>query len=1796
VVPAGTAAIGAAIVLISWRVVAIMIEKPCNGRVLPFAATELSTLLDRSVKPGRLKLTSPLTAELRQISLGPSSSERSAADAHAVKVILRPLLSLLERRFVISLDIRKLNVTLRQSSNRSWLGFPDDTHPVSSRPFLALPASSQHRKQARNRQKLRLTHVSFSDATLNLCIYDDPETRVLRPLRGCISLPKAEHPSNSGVGSTASSTSSSAQTSASDSGLRFWLSATARHRGRRHMRWTFNHPKAARTLRQHELEGEARAREQLDTKTPQTDDAGVLHVTGSPEQVSVTATSLEAQLLERLLDVPLDIRTGVLDGSVTATFSHDRDITSVAGTRFRHHGSSRSSSNGAGIPHLDGLFKLHDASIHVFDAPDLLHMASGFLSLNNNQVSLLHTRAMYGALPLAASGAIDLSTRPADGKLSISARTRRPVPLRDLRETLGVRPTPRPLEGDAEGEILVGGSPLKPLITGYARAVRPQSSNERILQRSHEALGWAAEAMLREPAAVAAYDRVPLSMIRTAFSVDPQEGIFRLHEAHALPTAVSSDATPERSGVSVRGRLKTKPEESLSPDCIDLDFSGDGILASTLSAPYESALTGGKVLPSSARELVLGDDEQSATLSVRGTMRGPQLAPAVRLELGNALSGSLKLSRQGIEADVAGSGGTSASCSLTTAFPPPERAAGAVTEREALEASTPSLEHLRASIDVPSALLNRVVPIKALPPLRLRGGCMIDGKPTASGFEGNVTLSENGVSLNSLHLAPANASGVVRNGEVAVQSQDGGVWLRRASLVGNSGLRLKCNDLSATAELLAGGGVKADIGNLDLDKLEIGSLRGSLSQASAHATASGGAADFAIAGPRAAGLAGDTLRGEASFKTSTGDAMLHSLEVTCGESSYSLSGEVRDRAPYRAKLQLQSARLEHVTAAYALATELAELVLEGGRRARDTARKRFDAKARSMVKSVSGTTLLEQISGFSHPASPKESSTGAGPASSSALLSASGRGSSLSSSTEMAPSQWLAKLQSSLSSSKSTSAEYAGSRSSSSSSDYATAAATVAASVATAARKVEARPEEQRQQQHRRLPPRAPSLPTSVSGEIDGSIDATFLSPSGSSRRQSGAASSAPSPVPDEATFDVSASSVSVPQLEQRLGSVGGIVKGKFAESYVRFDRLGVHQDASNGEASLELSGTVGGSNQDASFHAVDIPAGALASSVSGSLYAQGRVHGSMSDPRGFTRIRLVDGAVGGARLAHAEATASLSGDNRASVSAVAAPASADGHVHCEGDVPLPPLAGDERVCAKLRARGSGVPAVVQALGPSGLVWEGGSADADGIIDGTIDSPNADARVSMHRAQLSWPAVLGTAQRATVSTHARLKDGVVHVDSLDARVGRRGTIKARGALPLTSTSASTSSVSISSSSSKANDQHNRPRWRRRSGSPSAPYEGTFSSSSSPSSSASTSQWEDLVAKAESSEGIRIDASALDIRARGSLSARVDANLRIAGSVRLPDASGSVSVSRGTLVVSGNGGAGGSNSNKSTAKSSSASPPLNIRLSDLKVKMGPNLRVVVPLVLNLAVDGTVSVTGGAPSDIKPSGVLSLPYGDLNLLATGAHLDRDYGSTATFDPEGGLVNPALDLCLVADGTVALVRGRASNWRESVTVVGGGPMLRPGAVQPDGRLAVAALASRTLEHLLPKLETRGRLGIARWRVSGSPSVHALSLGTTLEVRVGDKLLATAERRSGLDASKTSTAWSLMYSFSPRLSFTVDSSPPYPRKALFKFTSSPETDWRVHHGATTSGLSPPSQQQQRSDGNAKGTESSAG
>jgi len=135
-------------------------------------------------------------------------------------------------------------------------------------------------------------------------------------------------------------------------------------------------------------------------------DGGSLHVKASivgldsprpPDAlVRIQTRGLHAALLERVLEVPMDIYEGRVDGEL----------------RIHHKGN--------GFPDLSGTVKCRDTGFHFWDAPDDLRGVNMDLIFQGQRLYLHNAQGWYGAVPLHISG--DMDVNPDDGEYRLSAQ------------------------------------------------------------------------------------------------------------------------------------------------------------------------------------------------------------------------------------------------------------------------------------------------------------------------------------------------------------------------------------------------------------------------------------------------------------------------------------------------------------------------------------------------------------------------------------------------------------------------------------------------------------------------------------------------------------------------------------------------------------------------------------------------------------------------------------------------------------------------------------------------------------------------------------------------------------------------------------------------------------------------------------------------------------------------------------------------------------------------------------------------------------------------------------------------------------------------------------------------------------------------------------------------------------------------------------------------------------------------------------------------------------------------------
>ncbi|KAK9029590.1 hypothetical protein V6N11_026702 [Hibiscus sabdariffa] len=643
-----------------------------------------------------------------------------------------------------------------------------------------------------------------------------------------------------------------------------------------------------------------------------------------------------------------------------------------------------------------------------------------------------------------------------------------------------------------------------------------------------------------------------------------------------------------------------------------------------------------------------------------------------------------------------------------------------------------------------------------------------------------------------------------------------------------------------------------------------------------------------------------------------------------------------------------------------------------------------------------------------------------------------------------------------------------------------------------------------------------------------------------------------------------------------------------------------------------------------------------LLAPIKGILYAEGDLRGNLAKPECDIQVRLLDGAIGGIDLGRAEVVASLTSSSRFLFNAKFEPINQNGHVHIQGSVPVTFVqysVSDEEIGTETEKNGTSfVPGWVKerskestdkssekktfrerteegwdaqlAESLKGLNWSildvgevridadikdggmmlltalspyadwlNGNADVMLQVRGTVEQPVLDGSASFHRASISSPVL--RQPLTNIGGTVRVKSNKLCIALLESRVSRRGKLFLKGNLPLRTS--------------------------------------------------------------EASLGDKIDlkCEVLEVRAKNILSGQVDTQLQITGSILQPNISGNIKLSHGEAYLPHDKGSGaapfnrlasnqsrlvGAGVNKTvasryvsrffgsepassrtklpqpTVKSAEVEkemelvnikPSVDVRLSDLKLVLGPELRIVYPLILNFAVSGELELNGLAhPKRIKPKGILTFENGDVNLVATQVRLKREHLNIAKFEPEHGL-DPMLDLALVGSEWQFRIQSRASNWQDKLVVTSTRSVeqdvlspteaarvfesqLAESILEGDGQLAFKKLATATLETLMPRIEGKGEFGQARWRLVYAPQILSLlsvdptadplkslasniSFGTEVEVQLGKRLQASIVRQ--LKDSEMAMQWTLIYKLTSRLRVLLQSAPS--KRLLFEYSA---------------------------------------
>ncbi|MEI8251937.1 MAG: translocation/assembly module TamB domain-containing protein, partial [Synechococcus sp. ELA057] len=333
-------------------------------------------------------------------------------------------------------------------------------------------------------------------------------------------------------------------------------------------------------------------------------------------------------------------------------------------------------------------------------------------------------------------------------------------------------------------------------------------------------------------------------------------------------------------------------------------------------------------------------------------------------------------------------------------------------------------------------------------------------------------------------------------------------------------------------------------------------------------------------------------------------------------------------------------------------------------------------------------------------------------------------------------------------------------------------------------------------------------------------------------------------------------------------------------------------------------------------------------------------------------------------------------------------PQGSSGSLDLTGWLPLDPDSEDLKL--RLASRGDGLVFLTELAGP-GLRWRGGSVDLQLLMRGSLRDPIANGFLRIRDGSYE---LIGQSIRQVQATMLFDFQQLL-LQELSARVGEQGQISGEGKLA-------------------------------------------------------------LVREAGEDPTLRIRLSKVPF-SQEKIKAVADGSLALGGSLLAPQLGGSVRISQGTinpraatikpLRDQGKASAAGSGGRSAAAEATSANdllqrgwnfreplqllgPSLNsetarsleaemprlswLRLADLRLQFGPNLRVVLPAIANFSTGGSLRLNGPLDARLTASGVVRLLQGRLNLFTTTFSLDPDTPNVAVFTPSEGLV-PYLDIAM-------------------------------------------------------------------------------------------------------------------------------------------------------------------------------------
>ena len=1483
-------------------------------------------------------------------------------------------------------------------------------------------------------------------------------------------------------------------------------------------------------------------------------------------KIVVSGHNLHAPLIERIVELPMDIKTGRLDGHF-AISSDDRDSWQ--------------------FPKFNGRVAVHHADFHFWDSSDEIIDATMDLIFEGDRVYLHKAKGSYGAVPMKVTGDLDLN--PLHGEYRVSASVPE-VEVNALRASLGVRPTPFSVVGSVSGTMHVTGPLEKPVFSGHAHVVRPTDEMFSRCEAS-PALGTA----MATKDAAGAYHLVPFRDAGTVFSLDTATNEMTLHAIHA--------ELIDGGQLQGSGKMNVSPAAEFDPSALDIIVRGSDINQEAIAKRF---------IP----DVILPMELDTGLSSGSFAMKGAHMSPVIdtSFNISNGTSGSVTFQRESTSVQIR-SPQFEVLGSVYLQPPSYQDVKKAVTQSQASDLAKPNFTggsmnlNLNGLDVIPllsdddsvrnlSKSAGEAVRLRVNGRVKLEGDVTKDaeGGPHFSGLlnlenvrlnqmklyrdlKGTVDLTGQKVSAHGKGMRPDETLDIELDLKAMADSSEGG-----SIRFGDSYVNLRCGRIQGSGSVMEEGTLMDfRVANIKLDDLELASLRGELQEVSAavNLNTQTGRGRASILAPKYTGLQGDSLSG--GFRWEKDVFRLEKFVLQQQNSRYEVQGEYvlpssfklpssageligpvdGSDAPgnsgrWRLRLDAPFAEIQDLTPLGRLVQSVNNQFPADYERAKSA----FMGALQSA--SVRLNDWNESLDVLLAPISPKKPSSTIGEhrhGYNHGYGSGHGEAGLHFPALQTCQGFWKGSIQAFGGGDGATSCDF-----DLRGQNWQWGAASLDSFIA----KGSGHSEDGVQLQEFVL--NAGDAKLLVRGSfLNDNQDATLL-------------------LTDFPVNTLRPIFQAVPALQHTAPAVSAHAPEPTASPLP----LGI------------IAGTI---NRMSGPEQTD-----ETSPISGQLFMSGSLRGSKDSPSGDVTVRVYDAVVGPTRLSNAQASAKLTEGKDMTFDVNIVPLDgqrSSGQIVASGKVPIQALESraqggsqaadtttnheqEREIDVSLNVQDGGM-AVLTSLSPN-VRWKQGIANLTATVAGTMERPVVRGEALISKALLDCPVLKYPLN--LVSADIRCEDDVITVRGIDAYVGRKGRIRVRGTLPLRH-GASHEPLTNSRLTFDLNQLEVKARNMY------------------------TGQVDALLTARDSVErpiiggSMRFSRGSLFLNPQAQDDGGAPESFEDMTSMsQKPAESLGPSVSKVfTLLTKGDSGL--TTQLESAMKSEMEAVEVivedasgsNAVLDGLAIQFGPDLRALYPLVMNFGVSGELVASGPAhPDTISVTGTVKLPSGDINLLAAQFELDREHENLILFGPAPGEqtagrtpvgIDPMVDVSLNSGDLKVSITGKASEWSEHLMMqsIGQGSTgidsekldnteaaklleskLKAALLADNGQIALSKLAGNTMATFMPKIETQGSVGNTKWRLVSAPSVPGLldpssdsstssnvldflALGAEMEVTFGNRLQAAMVRK--LRESDIMTKWTLNYKLNSklRMQFDVSSVSPYAKTLTFQYSSSDDT-----------------------------------